>query len=320
MACSLLGPAARRSSATKLAQLTGGKCLSLQYRLAPQNPFPAALLDSLVAYLTLLYPPAGSSNVSEPADNIIFGGDSSGAELALSIVQVILYARKKQQTAKPTLLFHGRKVELVMPVGLAFQSPSVDNQHDTLPSWAANIDYDTIPPVSPGFDDEFPADEVWPSDPPRGNFYCETSMVYHPLVCAMAAKEWQGCPPIYIAMGHKERMIDGVKYFAQLAATQGVPILWDEYELMPHNWPMGFPDHPHSEKCYCSWAEACSKFVRNAQIQSHGTFTTLWKSKVQEIEVTELSSLTQAEVRRFMASRQGSIRPFKGRPGVKFHL
>ena len=52
----LLDPSTHRPTTKKLAKLTGGRCYSVRYRLAPQNPFPAALLDALVSYLTLLYP------------------------------------------------------------------------------------------------------------------------------------------------------------------------------------------------------------------------------------------------------------------------
>ena len=317
---SLLGPAARRATTSKLARLTGGKCLSVQYRLAPQNPFPAALLDCLIAYLTLLYPPSGSPNVPVPARHVVFAGDSGGAVLALSLVQVILYARKQQRTEKPTLEFHRQKVMLPMPAGLAFQSPSVDSQLTTLPSWAANFEYDTVPPDPPGYDAGFPTDEVWPSNPARGHYYCETSMLYHPLVCAMAADDWHDCPPTYMAIGSKERIVDAAQYFAHHIATQGVPVLWEEYELMPHNWPMAFPDHRSSEKCYRSWAKACSNFADGLNIQTQGTFTALEGSQERDLEVTRVTNITKDEVERLMRCKESSIRPFTGQPVAKSHL
>ncbi|KAL8902864.1 MAG: hypothetical protein Q9207_004329 [Kuettlingeria erythrocarpa] len=316
----LLGPAARRATTSKLARLTTGKCLAVQYRLAPQNPFPAALLDCLIAYLTLLYPPAGSPNASALARHVVFAGDSGGAGLALSLVQVILYAGKQQGTENPTLEFHGQKVVLPMPAGLAFQSPSVDPQLTTLPSWAANFEYDAVPRDPPGYDAGFPMDEVWPSNPARGNYYCETSMLYHPLVCAMAANEWRGCPPIYMAIGSKERIVDAAKYFAQHVATQGVPVLWEEFELMPHNWPMTFPNHRFSEKCYRSWAKACSSFADGLNIQTRGTFIMLEHSQERELEVTRVTNISNDEVRRLMRQKESSIRPFTGQAVAKCHL
>jgi len=71
----LLDPSSHRPTTKKLAKLTGGRCLSVKYRLAPQNPFPAALLDSLVAYFYLLYPPPGSFHEPVKPEDIVFAGD-----------------------------------------------------------------------------------------------------------------------------------------------------------------------------------------------------------------------------------------------------
>jgi hypothetical protein len=71
----LMDPATHRPTTKKLAKLTGGRCYSVRYRLAPQHPFPAALLDSLCAYLTLLHPPPGSFHQPVKPEHIVFAGD-----------------------------------------------------------------------------------------------------------------------------------------------------------------------------------------------------------------------------------------------------
>jgi len=71
----LMDPATHRPTTKKLAKLTGGRCYSVRYRLAPQNPFPAALLDALVSYLTLLFPPPGAFHDPVPPEDIVFAGD-----------------------------------------------------------------------------------------------------------------------------------------------------------------------------------------------------------------------------------------------------
>ena len=78
-----------------------------------------------------------------------------------------------------------------------------------------------------------------------------------------------------MAIGSKERIVDAAKFVAQFVAKQGMIVLWDEYELMPHNWPMGFPIHPHSEKCYHSWAKASLCFVNRWETQTNGIITSL---------------------------------------------
>ena len=71
----LLDPASHRPTTKKLAKLTGGRCYSVRYRLAPQNPFPAAVMDGLSAYLTLLYPPPGAFHEAVRPEDIVFAGD-----------------------------------------------------------------------------------------------------------------------------------------------------------------------------------------------------------------------------------------------------
>ena len=309
---SINGPVSRRPTCTTLAELTKGRCLTIQPRLAPQYPFPAGLLDLLVAYLSLLYPQPGSSHEPVPASHLVFAGDSSGAQLELSLIQVILAARKRQCTDRPTLRFHGRNVDLPMPAGVAVQSPALDHHGTSLPSWYANNMYDIFADTMPGYLPGFPTDEAWPSNPPRGNYYCETSMLCHPLVSPLAAKSWRGAPPIYIAVGSKERVIDSAKVPAQLAARQGVPVIWDEYELMPHNWPMVFSKIPHSLKFYRSWSAACLRFLSDNTIQTIGTFTEFESLRIREVDVYNLTLLTLDEVEDRLKAAQSSVRPFTG--------
>ena len=71
----VMDPASHRPTTKKLAKLTGGRCYSVRYRLAPQDPFPSAVLDALVSYLTLLYPPPGAFHEPVQPGHIVFAGD-----------------------------------------------------------------------------------------------------------------------------------------------------------------------------------------------------------------------------------------------------
>lgn len=114
-----------RPAVSKLAELTGCRCLSVRYRLAPQHPFPTALLDVLVTYLSLLNPPPGSFHEPVPASQILLVGDSAGANLCLALVQLIL-GFNRQNGSGSTVQFFGNHVALPLPAGLAAFSAWTD--------------------------------------------------------------------------------------------------------------------------------------------------------------------------------------------------
>src|SRR5579859_4147674 len=78
--------ASERTATMTLAKTSGATVLAIDYRLAPQHPFPAALLDAIVAYRYLIQPPDGRHKAVEPR-NIVIGGDSAGVHpLSLSLI------------------------------------------------------------------------------------------------------------------------------------------------------------------------------------------------------------------------------------------
>ena len=66
-----------REFIARVAKASRVRCLAINYRLAPEHPFPAALEDTMTAYRWLL------SQDIDPA-RIIFGGDSAGGGLAIA--------------------------------------------------------------------------------------------------------------------------------------------------------------------------------------------------------------------------------------------
>ncbi|EAQ03978.1 LipN [Pseudooceanicola batsensis HTCC2597] len=68
----------------KLADQAGIRVISYDYRLAPEDPYPAASDDILAAYLALI---SGSGELTCDPGRLVVGGDSAGGNLAA----VLLY-------------------------------------------------------------------------------------------------------------------------------------------------------------------------------------------------------------------------------------
>ncbi|HEX5302432.1 MAG TPA: alpha/beta hydrolase [Streptosporangiaceae bacterium] len=74
----VLGEAAQAAGlAAQIARRTSATVISVGYRLAPENPYPAAVDDALAAYQALL------DNGTDPSD-IAFAGESAGGGLAIA--------------------------------------------------------------------------------------------------------------------------------------------------------------------------------------------------------------------------------------------
>jgi acetyl esterase/lipase len=133
----------------------GGRAFAVNYRLAPQYPFPCALADCLAAYLYLIRPPENAKlRITRPKSyhhtqfniithtfsllvyhpirhrmidpsKIVIAGDSAGGGLSLALLTLI------------------RDVGLPMPAGAVLISPWVDLTH-SFPSIMTNSDKDII--------------------------------------------------------------------------------------------------------------------------------------------------------------------------------
>lgn len=71
------GIASHRGLAQGLSQASGARVLSMDYRMAPEHPFPAAVEDAVAGYRWLL------ESGTDPA-HLVIAGDSAGGGLAMA--------------------------------------------------------------------------------------------------------------------------------------------------------------------------------------------------------------------------------------------
>ena len=267
----------------RLTRATKFRIAAPTYRLAPQNPFPGALLDIFVAYLSLLSPPPGSLHRPVPASKIVLAGDSAGANLCLALLQVILTLKRAHPSYQPQVLFHGKHVPLLLPAGLTLLCTYADVT-DAMPSHFKNGEYDILVQKQPPLLPRYPKDDSWPAKPPRGSMYTNAEALNHPLVSPTIAREWSGAPPIWFSAGAQERLFDSQKAIAYEAFRQGVVTLWNEYEGMCHCWPMILGKLPQSKHAFASWTEACTLFIENSASTLHKSLLT---SKARRIHMPD---------------------------------
>ena len=298
----LYTPAAYRKIVGSLCQMTGAKVLMVHQRLAPQNPFPSALLDVFQAYLTLISPPQGSHHSAIPPSSIVIAGDSSGACLSLGLLEILLQLKRRNASIN----FHGNLLRSSIPAGVALLSPVADNTN-SFPSYKRNSVGDIFPiPVDnatveniPYLEKSFPTCQIWPTNPARANIYCEAGMLAHPLVSPAACSDWSGSCPLWFGSG-QEQAVDASRLVAQMAHEQGVSVTLQEYEAMPHIFFWTFPRAPQTRNVLAEWAAAIVSFSKGSKSPSKAVFIRAKGLKSEVMDLKHLVPFTVEEAREFM--------------------
>ncbi|KAK9370144.1 Alpha/Beta hydrolase protein [Lipomyces kononenkoae] len=221
--------AAHRFLTGQFAETTQVSILSLDYRLAPQNPLPAALTDFLVSYLYVL------ETLNVKPSRVVFAGDSSGGCLVLSALAVIL---------------HGTDVaaRLPIPAGAVVISPWVDMTR-CMPSENSKIieRFDYIPPAD--FYPKLKASKAWPAENGRYWYYAENNAILHPLVSPITSPSWKGSCPLAIILS-EERLRDSGLLFSKFYRESGNPTYVYYHERLPHVFHLLGKGHPSVSKSY----------------------------------------------------------------------
>jgi acetyl esterase/lipase len=200
------------------AKVIGCRALILQYRYAPENPYPAQLEDSLNAYQWLL-------NQEIAAHHIAFIGDSAGGNLCI------------------TTMLKARDNGLPLPAAAMPISPWYDME-GVMPSLDYNQGKDFL------FTKEWVKDIAGMYLGPNGN---PKDPYTNPLYADL-----KGLPPIYIQVGGDELLLDDSTVMAERAKQAGVEIRVDIFPGMQHTFQMAVGRAPESTDAverYVAWVK-----------------------------------------------------------------
>lgn len=192
-------------------EVSGGmSVLTIDYRVAPENPYPAALEDAVRAYQWLL-------EQGWSSEQIIVAGDSAGGGLAMALCHYL------------------KDRGMQLPCGIVAMSPWTDLTAGG-ESYETNYDKD---PLFGGSRDTliYNKDYVGENDPM--NAYIS------PLF-----GDFRGFPPMLLQVGSYEMLLSDSVSVASKAKQQGVRVRLSIYEGMFHIFQMAAKMLPESRKAW----------------------------------------------------------------------
>ena len=187
-------PEKHRDFAWRLSEASGAKVLVVDYRLAPEHRFPAALEDALAAWRWLL------AQGFRPEDMII-SGDSAGGGLALA---TLLSLRDSDEPLPAAAILLSPWTDLT----LSGESITFNAQAD--PFLVSGI----LPFIAE-------------------NYVDENTDRRHPLVSPLFA-DLTGLPPFCLHVGGTEILLSDSTRLAEKAEAAGVPVSFKVWRNMPH--------------------------------------------------------------------------------------
>ncbi|UOQ71692.1 alpha/beta hydrolase fold domain-containing protein [Hymenobacter cellulosilyticus] len=179
-----------------LAQRCEMHALTINYRKAPDFPFPAALDDALLAYRWLL-------KQGYPAQNIIVAGDSAGGGLALAL---LLALRDQKEPLPAAAIGLSPWTDLELPTGTIRRV--ADEELQLLEALAIR---------------------GW------GGLYATDVPLTAPLVSPVQA-DLHDLPPLLLQTSDAEVLYDDVLQFAAKARCAGVPVTLQAFAGLVHWW------------------------------------------------------------------------------------
>lgn len=188
----------------------GMDVLTVDYRVAPEYPFPAALEDSIYAYNWLI-------NRGWHPNEILLAGDSAGGGLAMALC---LYLKKQNRE---------------LPGGLIAMSPWTDM---TQSGESYEKNYHLDPNFGNSSDTLINNKEYIGGNDPKNPFL------------SPAFGDFSGFPPMLIQVGSYEMLLSDSEIVASKAKEAGVKVRFSIYEGMFHVFQMALHRLPESKKAW----------------------------------------------------------------------
>ncbi|WP_031513293.1 alpha/beta hydrolase [Streptomyces sp. NRRL F-5123] len=187
-------PQTAMSLTGNLVTKTGFRAFSLDYRLAPEHPFPAAIEDGVSAYRDLL-------DSGEDPSAIAFAGDSAGGGLTV------------------TTCLAARDAGLPVPAAIVAFSPGLD-----LTRTGESMD------TKAGIDPFFTREGLEHT----GTMYLAGQDPHQPMLSPATLADLTGFPPMLLQAGTNEILLDDSTRMAARAREAGVDVVLDITADVPH--------------------------------------------------------------------------------------
>jgi hypothetical protein len=184
----------------------------------------------------------------------------------------------------------------------------------SLPSLKSNLKWDYLPAPNLLAEKKTPADSIWPASPPRKHIYVDDAYLLHPLASLQLANSWEGSPPIYVCTGW-ECLADEDKYLVSKLTKDGVPVIFEEYEAMPHVFAHILGHTAESKRCFDGWTNFMSAAVENPEsLKSSYTLIKAKTCEESEIDFKTMSPFSHEDVRTFAFDMVGRKSDFAEAP------